>query len=184
MARGPRRISAKSPLLLRRIPAASPPHLRCLSPTHPHASLAASQAKTQRHEYFPEVLSTYLNFALVPFASRMSGQSVAPTYPFPITYVPGGGIHPHLDVSDNELSLTFQVQLEGAEVWPLTFLDPRGQELSSLDPTNASVVGLRDNDGILYYGPDIVHWRSPMEATLTQIVFAFREVDPSHCNNQ
>ena len=39
----------------------------------------------------------------------MSGQRVAPTYPFPITYVPGGGIHPHLDVSDNELSLTFQV---------------------------------------------------------------------------
>ena len=38
----------------------------------------------------------------------MSGQRVAPTYPFPITYVPGGGIHPHLDVSDNELSLTFQ----------------------------------------------------------------------------
>jgi len=142
------------------------------------------QQKTQRHEYFPEVLSTYLNFALVPFASRMSGQRVAPTYPFPITYVPGGGIHPHLDVSDNELSLTFQVHLEDAEVWPLTFLDPRGQELSSLDPTNASIVGLRDNDGILYYGPDIVHWRSPMEATLTQIVFAFREVDPSHCNNQ
>ena len=77
-----------------------------------------------------------------------------------------------------------EVHLEDAEVWPLTFLDPRGQELSSLDPTNASVVGLRDNDGILYYGPDIVHWRTPMEATLTQIVFAFREVDPSHCNNQ
>ena len=81
-------------------------------------------------------------------------------------------------------TLPTQVHLEDAEVWPLTFLDPRGQELSSLDPTNASVVGLRDNDGILYYGPDIVHWRTPMEATLTQIVFAFREVDPSHCNNQ
>ena len=142
------------------------------------------QGKTQRHEYFPEMLSTYLNFALVPFAARMSGQDVAPTYPFPITYVPGGGIHPHLDVSDNELSLTYQVKLEGADVWPLTFLDPRGQELSSLDASNASVVGLADNDGILYYGPDIVHWREPMAATLTQIVFAFREADPSHCNNQ
>ena len=90
------------------------------------------QGKTQRHEYFPEVLSTYLNFALVPFAARMSGQDVAPTYPFPITYVPGGGIHPHLDVSDNELSLTYQVQLEDADVWPLTFLDPRGQVVAPL----------------------------------------------------
>jgi len=142
------------------------------------------QQKTQRHEYFPEVLSTYLNFALVPFASRMSGQDVSPTYPFPITYVPGGGIHPHLDVSDNELSLTYQVQLEDAETWPLTFLDPRGQELSSLDATNATHVDLEDNDGIMYYGPDIVHWREAMLATLTQIVFAFREADPSHCNNQ
>ena len=44
----------------------------------------------------------------MPFASALAGYVVAPTYPFPITYVPGGGIHPHLDVSDNELSLTFQ----------------------------------------------------------------------------
>ena len=45
----------------------------------------------------------------------MAGYVVAPTYPFPITYQRGGGIHPHLDVSDNELSLTFQVQLEGGQ---------------------------------------------------------------------
>ena len=70
---------------------------------------ATFQEKTQRHEYHPEILSTYLNLALVPFASTMSQSVVAPTYPFPITYVPGGSIHPHLDVSDNELSLTFQV---------------------------------------------------------------------------
>ena len=76
------------------------------------------------------------------------------------------------------------MHLEDAEVWPLTFLDPRGQELSSLDPTNASVVGLRDNDGILYYGPDIVHWRENRPYTLTQIVFAWREEDETHCNSQ
>ena len=114
----------------------------------------------------------------------MAGMVVAPTYPFPITYVPGGGIHPHLDVSDNELSLTFQVKLEGAPFWPLVFLDPRGQELSNLNASNAKVVSLDNNDGILYYGPDIVHWREPMPFTLTQIVFAFREEDEAHCNNQ
>ena len=115
----------------------------------------------------------------------MSAATVAPTYPFPITYVPGGGIHPHLDVSDNELSLTYQVQLEGPlPEWPLAFLDPRGQELSNLNASTAKQVVLRDNDGILYYGPDIVHWRESQPSTLTQIVFAFREEDVTHCNNQ
>ena len=148
---------------------------------------AVFQDKTQRHEYLPEVVSTYLNIALVPFASSMSGKVVAPTYPFPITYIPGGGIHPHLDVSDNELSLTFQVHLRddvGGRGWPLTFLDPRGQELSNLNASLAKQVTLADNDGVLYYGPDIVHWRGDLDATLTQIVFAFREEDVAHCNNQ
>uniref|UniRef100_A0A7S0JK33 Uncharacterized protein n=1 Tax=Calcidiscus leptoporus TaxID=127549 RepID=A0A7S0JK33_9EUKA len=149
------------------------------------AETAAFQAKTQRHEYFPEVLSTYLNLALEPLASSISQTMVAPTYPFPITYIPGGGIHPHLDVSDNELSLTFQVQLEGSiSQWPLVFLDPRGQELSNLNASTAKHVVLKDNDGVLYYGPDIVHWRENQHSTLTQIVFAFREEDVTHCNNQ
>ena len=149
------------------------------------SSTAVFQENTQRYEYLPEVLSTYLNIALVPFASKMSGSTVAPTYPFPITYRPGGGIHPHLDVSDNELSLTFQVQLEGGyRYWPLTFLDPRGQELSALNASTATQALLEDNDGVLYYGPDVVHWREKQQSQLTQIVFAFREEDVTHCNNQ
>lgn len=149
------------------------------------ANTAVFQEKTQRHEYLPEILSTYFNIALVPFASKMSGSTVAPTYPFPITYLSGGGIHPHLDVSDNELSLTFQVQLEGPySHWPLVFLDPRGQELSALNASTAKHAALEDNDGVLYYGPDIVHWREPQPSQLTQIVFAFREEDVTHCNNQ
>jgi len=147
------------------------------------AQTAIFQQKTQRQEYLPEVLSTYLNIALVPFASRMAGTQVAPTYPFPITYVPGGGIHPHLDVSDNELSLTYQVQIEGEyDLWPLTLLDPRGQELNNLNASGATHAFLNDND--VYYGPDVVHWREPQMSTLTQIVFAFREEDVTHCNNQ
>ena len=147
---------------------------------------AVFQPKTQRHEYLPEVVSTYLNLALVPFASAMAGMVVAPTYPFPITYIPGGSIHPHLDVSDNELSITFQVELHDPppQGWPLWFLDPRGQELSNLNASTAKSVRLDNNDGILYYGPDIVHWRNPEPMKLTQIVFAFREEDPAHCNNQ
>ena len=165
------------------------PVLRLLQAWYRHlrrtvASTAIFQQKTQRHEYLPEILSTYLNLALVPFASKMTGTPVAPTYPFPITYVPGGQIHPHLDVTDNELSITYQVELEGATSWPLAFIDPRGQQLSALDASTAKEVTLDNNGGVLYYGPDIVHWRPPQLSTLTQIVFAFREEDPTHCNNQ
>ena len=83
-----------------------------------------------------------------------------------------------------QLSLTFQVKLEGATAWPLIVLDPRGQELSNLNASGAKSVVLENNDGMLYYGPDIVHWREPQPHTLTQIVFAFREEDEAHCNNQ
>ena len=77
-----------------------------------------------------------------------------------------------------------QVQLKGAKAWPLHFLDPRGQELTALNGSLAKEYALNDNDGILYYGPDIVHWREPRQLTLTQIVFAWREEDEAHCNNQ
>ena len=60
----------------------------------------------------------------------------------------------------------------------------RGQELSNLNASFAKEVTLANNDGILYYGPDIVHWRNPEPYKLTQIVFAFREEDEAHCNNQ
>ena len=78
------------------------------------------------------------------------------------------------------------MQLEGGQYrhWPLHFLDPRGQQLSALDAKTAKSVVLENNDGILYYGPDIVHWREPQQSQLTQIVFAFREEDVAHCNNQ
>ena len=45
-------------------------------------------------------------------------------------------------------------------------------------------ITLNNNDGVMYYGPDIVHWRESQQSTLTQIVFAFREEDETHCNNQ
>lgn len=34
-----------------------------------------------------------------------------PSYAFPVYYVDGGHIWPHKDVSDNELSLTMQLQI-------------------------------------------------------------------------
>ena len=55
---------------------------------------------------------------------------------------------------------------------------------AGVNATDAKPVILDNNDGILYYGPDIVHWRSADVLKLTQIVFAFREEDEAHCNNQ
>jgi hypothetical protein len=85
---------------------------------------------------------------------------------------------------DIELRLVVHAEGKVGDIFQVAFLDPRGQELSNLNASYAKEVTLSDNDGVLYYGPDIVHWREPLDATLTQIVFAFREEDVAHCNNQ
>ena len=115
-----------------------------------------------------------------------------PTYAFPVYYVSGGHIWPHLDVAENEISLTMQLELTpsgergkcacvcGSDVggrksvagscndvvccvtlswraeaeWPLLLEDPGTKELKG--------VSMYDNDGVLYRGTEVVHWRDKM----------------------
>lgn len=148
-------------------------------------SAASFQPKSGRWELHPEPLSTLLNCLLAEWASAATGEDLVPTYPFPIAYERGGSIHPHLDVEDNNISLTYQVAIRPAgAVWPLYFLDPRGADLTALDASDAHALALADNDGVLYRGPQLVHWREPRQLNLTQVVFGFRRVDENSCNNQ
>ena len=144
------------------------------------------QRKSKRFEFLPELVSTYLNVALTPMVSALVGRQVAPTYPFPIFYEPGGSIHPHVDVSDNEVSLSYQAEFLGKSDggWPLWFLDAEGQSLEGLEASRSSSVVLRDNEGVLYFGPRVVHWREPRSYRLSQLVFAWRTFNVSHCAGQ
>jgi hypothetical protein len=42
---------------------------------------------------------------------------------------------------------------------------------------------MHDNDGVLYYGSKLVHWRDRMPApyTVTQMIFAWRRFNDSAC---
>ena len=46
---------------------------------------------------------------LTDLVAAVTGQNVVPTYAFPVYYVSGGHIWPHLDVAENEISLTMPV---------------------------------------------------------------------------
>lgn len=164
-------------------------------------------AKTRRVELWGEPLADILNHALTPLveaASALGAGSLVPTYPWPVHYGRDGRIDIHLDQSDNELSLSYQVrvfrrrsqqQQHGAVQWPLYFVDTGlqlgpGEDGPGELPLQADVVqrappvALRNNDGVLYRGRDVAHWRPP-QATgveLYQLVFAWRRIDDRACH--
>ena len=45
---------------------------------------------------------------------------------------------------------------------------------------------MNDNDGVLYYGSKLVHWRDKMHApyTVMQMIFAWRRYNESGCVSQ
>ena len=102
-----------------------------------------------------------------------------PTYAFPVYYVSGGHIWPHLDVAENEISLTMQLELtpEHGE-WPLLLEAPDTKELKG--------ISMRNNDGVLYRGTEVLHWRDKMpdEYQVMQLIFAWRAVNRDGCNAQ
>lgn len=67
--------------------------------------------KTRRWEFEEAPLANLVNLMLTDLVSEITGQSVVPTYAFPVYYVSGGHIWPHLDVAENEISLTMQLEL-------------------------------------------------------------------------
>jgi len=55
------------------------------------------------------------------------------------------------------------------------------------DPnTKAYRIQPKLNDGVLYIGPELIHWREPLPQghTLAQIVFAYRPVSGMACVSQ
>jgi hypothetical protein len=115
-----------------------------------------------------------------------------------VRYEEGGGIWPHTDVADNEITLTLQLEV----LIPLRkllsssahFCSP--DNLSQLTPAGGSwplhvrlnngtsaAVHMDDNDGVLYYGSKLVHWRDRMPSphTVMQMIFAWRRYNEDGC---
>merc|ERR1711871_172653 len=136
------------------------------------------QPNTRRYEFNTAPIGNFLNYKLTEMVAEITGENIVPTYAFPVHYISGGSIWPHKDVVDNEISLTFQAKLvPGDRAWPLY-----------IERLDKKVVGISmdDNDGILYRGTQLTHWRdTTVDGTeVTQLIFAWRAVNSSGCNSQ
>ena len=135
--------------------------------------------KTRRWEFEEAPLANLVNLMLTDLVSALTNQSLVPTYAFPVYYVSGGHIWPHLDVAENEVSLTMQLDLTPREgEWPLLLEHPATKELKG--------ISMRNNDGVLYRGTEVVHWRDKMpdEYQVMQLILAWRAVNRNGCNAQ
>ena len=185
-------------------------HRRFLQPWYrwlAHADAATTRAalpayelrwleKRQRWELLHEPVAEMLNVMLAALASAVSQAELVPSYAFPIRYPAGGFVEWHIDQKDNELSLSLQIEVTPPEqAWPLYFVDynttvrpglPPPKTIS-LDPwhvNTAAELVARDNQGVLYKGQELVHYRPalPDGLELMQVVFAWRLPNPVSCN--
>lgn len=161
----------------------------------------------RRVELWGEPIADLLNHLLTPLVEntlREDGTLLVPTYPWPIHYATDGRIDMHLDQSDNELSLSYQVRVfrrrkpssaTSRIAWPLYFVDsglrldpgqdgPAELPLDASSVQSAPPVFLRNNAGALYRGREVVHWRPPQSdgVEVYQLVFAWRRVDRRACH--
>lgn len=164
----------------------------------------------QRVELWGEPIADILNHLLTPHVQRAmgaGGQRLIPTYPWPIHYGPDGMIDLHLDQSDNEISLSYQVRVFRKRTtnaakkstrrlaWPLHFIDsgltlepgengPPTLPLDARDVQSSPAVVLSNNAGALYRGREVVHWRPPQDDGIQvyQLVFAWRRVHQKACH--
>jgi hypothetical protein len=67
--------------------------------------------QNRRYEFSSADVANFANMQLTPYIAALVGYDLLPIYAFPVVYLQGGGIEPHRDVSENEISLSMQVRL-------------------------------------------------------------------------
>jgi len=153
----------------------------------------------KRRLLWDEELSLYIGTRLLPAISFITGETLSNTYTCSIAYSKGGDLKPHIDREQNALSLSLNLGLSPPDSpdWPL-YVSPAS--LHNVSEANSVVEGwdsnphlvnntpvyLRPNDGLLYRGPRIVHYRYPLQVAENsmQVIFGFRKIDAGHCNSQ
>lgn len=153
-------------------------------------------AKRQRFELLHEPVAEMLNVMLASLAAAVAGVQLVPSYAFPIRYPAGGFVEWHIDQKDNELSLSLQIEISPAEHgWPLYFVDynttvrpgsppPKTIALDAWHVSTAAQLVALNNQGVLYKGQELVHYRPALPAglELMQVVFAWRLPNEASCN--
>jgi len=162
-------------------------------------TFARLHEETRRQELWVEPIAESLNHALAGLSECYMGRPMLPTYPWPVAYAqPGAQIEPHTDRPENEVSLTYQLAITPADAfWPLKYAQAdhlhSGGPLQPGEPSRADVwatldnpttISLRDNEGIIYHGRDMVHWRDvkPDDVNgIQQLIFSWRAPQARTC---
>lgn len=106
------------------------------------------------NEYAPAPAELVLR-ALAPVVSKMVGCEVLPSYSFWRIYEQGAVLHPHKDRPACEVSLTMAIAADPEDgAWPICLTDLDGQDHS---------IALKPGAALLYRGPEVRHWRDPLE---------------------
>jgi hypothetical protein len=98
---------------------------------------------------------------LLPFAERVTGLQLFPTYSYFRVYKKGDLLVRHTDRDSCEITLSLALGYEAKSPWPLLLEAPDGTCSIELFP----------GDILVYRGMECPHWREPMEGELAAQVF-------------
>lgn len=135
------------------------------------------QDHMQRYVKPEDPISALVQQQLCEHVQKVVGTPIVPTYTIGLHYIKGGFIKPHIDRRQNEISMSICIGAEPGEVtWPLYAVE-NGAEIYDI---------LQPNDGFLYRGNEISHYRKPLPEgqTVTQLIVGFRTINKKHCNCQ
>ena len=119
-------------------------------------------------------MAVIANIRLSKLVSELVNKDVIPTYSFGIHYYSGGFIKPHVDRTQNELSMSLSLSIS-----PSDGISPLGAG----EGKNKLSVNLKPNEGLFYRGCEVIHYRDPVPEnhTVNQMILGFRTINKSNC---
>jgi hypothetical protein len=109
-----------------------------------------------------EVVGRMFLTALADTVQTVAGVALKPAYAYFASYRDGARLAIHIDRPQCEVSISllldYQPSSDGASPWPLWVSRTPDDESSRV------AIHQRIGDGILYRGPELYHWRTPLAA--------------------
>ncbi|HEY2345124.1 MAG TPA: hypothetical protein VGH80_04490 [Xanthomonadaceae bacterium] len=117
---------------------------------------------------YADALGEVMLLDLLPVLEREAGFALVPTYSFLRFYTPESRLEKHVDRPSCEISATLTVGYKTDKLWPI-FVESGGKDIG---------VHLDVGDLMLYKGPEVPHWREPLEhGYWLQIFFHYVRAD-------
>lgn len=133
----------------------------------PEADDTAQVAGT--HSRYADFLMEAFLLHLQPIIEKQINRALSPAYSYYRVYKQGDKLDPHIDRNACEVSATLAFGWPDSEPWPFKL----SNEKEYIDGTNdchtpssaeaTIVVNLNPGDMLIYSGPQVKHWRDPLQ---------------------